>query len=82
MPTIFEVDGIRVMLLIRDHPPPHVHLFSAEGTAKIRLNCPAGPLEEYDNTGLSLKQIRKVKAGLEPQIASVCAQWRKTYAKR
>jgi len=82
MPTVLKVEGIRVMLLTRDHPPPHVHLFSPDGAAKIRLNCPNGPLEEYDNSGLSLKQIRKVKAAIQPQIAAICAEWRKLYAKR
>jgi hypothetical protein len=81
MPTILEIDGIRVMLLPRDHPPPHVHMFSPEGSAKLHLNCPDGPLEEHENTGFTLRKVCKVKAALEPLLAQTCAQWKNIHGK-
>ncbi|MCX8017535.1 MAG: DUF4160 domain-containing protein [Rhodocyclaceae bacterium] len=37
MPTILRRGGLRVILWPNDHSPPHVHVFSATGTAKIAL---------------------------------------------
>lgn len=36
MPS-FSVEGFEIHVRPRDHPPPHVHVFKAEGEAKIRL---------------------------------------------
>ncbi|MGD1900952.1 MAG: DUF4160 domain-containing protein [Geitlerinemataceae cyanobacterium] len=37
MPTILRQDGFAVRLYFNDHEPPHVHVFKAEGQAKIAL---------------------------------------------
>jgi hypothetical protein len=36
MPSI-NVEGFELQIRPRDHPPPHVHVFRAEGEAKITL---------------------------------------------
>jgi hypothetical protein len=37
VPTILRHAGLRVIIWPDDHAPPHVHVFSADGTAKIEL---------------------------------------------
>ena len=37
MPTILRHAGLRVIIWPDDHAPPHVHVFSADGSAKIEL---------------------------------------------
>lgn len=36
-PKIFRSDGFEVVLYTRDHPPPHVHVFNAEGECIVNL---------------------------------------------
>lgn len=37
MPTIGLVDGVRIVVYINDHPPPHVHAVYAEFEAKVSI---------------------------------------------
>jgi hypothetical protein len=42
MPTILRVEGLAVRIYLNDHAPPHVHVASAEGVAKVALGQPPG----------------------------------------
>ncbi len=37
MPTLLRQDGFDIRMYFDDHDPPHVHVFKAEGQAKIAL---------------------------------------------
>ncbi|MGG6266137.1 DUF4160 domain-containing protein [Leptolyngbya sp. AN03gr2] len=37
MPTLLRQDGFEIRMYFDDHDPPHVHVFKAEGQAKIAL---------------------------------------------
>lgn len=37
MPTIHYEGGFYFRIFMRDHPPPHVHAFNADGFVKIEL---------------------------------------------
>jgi hypothetical protein len=37
MPTVLKKDGFRVRIYFDDHLPSHVHVFNADGEAKINL---------------------------------------------
>jgi hypothetical protein len=38
MPTIGEVDGIRIMMFPFDHDPPHVHAFGTDFRVKLAIS--------------------------------------------
>jgi len=37
MPTVLRREGLQFVIYFDDHNPPHVHVFKAEGEAKIDL---------------------------------------------
>jgi len=37
MPTVLREDGYEVVIYPADHEPPHVHVFRAEGEAKLDI---------------------------------------------
>ncbi len=37
MPTIAIVDGVRIVIYLNDHEPPHIHAFFAEYEARISI---------------------------------------------
>ena len=40
MPAIYVVDGFTVKVFMRDHSPPHVHVFYRDGEAIIVIGEP------------------------------------------
>jgi uncharacterized protein DUF4160 len=38
MPTIAQIDGIRIMMFQSDHDPPHFHPFGADFEAKLAID--------------------------------------------
>jgi hypothetical protein len=38
MPAVLRRDGFEFVIYFDDHNPPHVHVFKAEGEAKIELD--------------------------------------------
>jgi uncharacterized protein DUF4160 len=38
MPTIAELDGIRIMIFPFDHDPPHVHAFAPDFRLKLAIS--------------------------------------------
>lgn len=45
MPTVLRIDGYEIAIYLRDHLPPHVHVFSGKCEAVINLKCPNGEPE-------------------------------------
>jgi hypothetical protein len=37
VPTVLRVDGFAVRIFENDHPPAHVHVYSAGGSCKVEL---------------------------------------------
>jgi hypothetical protein len=37
MPPVLRQGGLSFRIYLNDHPPPHVHVVSQEGTAKIAI---------------------------------------------
>jgi Domain of unknown function (DUF4160) len=38
MPTIAQIDGVRIMMFQSDHDPPHFHAFGADFEAKFSID--------------------------------------------
>ncbi|HZQ01130.1 MAG TPA: DUF4160 domain-containing protein [Reyranella sp.] len=40
MPTVHRYGNLRFVVFFNDHDPPHVHVFSGSGEAKVLLGSP------------------------------------------
>ena len=38
MPTVARVDGVKIQLYAKEHPPPHFHAVTAEFRAQIAID--------------------------------------------
>lgn len=73
MPKVVEADGFRVVVWSNDHPPPHVHVFKAEGECLVAIGRPG-------REGVSLMKVRGmpfmgVKAALSLVAKHQWAAW-------
>jgi len=59
MPTILRQDGFAVRLYPNDHDPPHVHVFKAEGQAKISLGDSDSLPLPIEVLSMSNKDVKK-----------------------
>lgn len=79
MPTVFRIDGLRVVIWPNDHRPAHVHVIGAEGEAMFLLHCPGGPPELRESFGFRLSDINRIEEALAGMIGALCAEWRKIH---
>jgi hypothetical protein len=75
MPTLFTVDGVRVVIYPNDHPPSHVHAVTGEAKARFRLNCPSGPVELMDAEGFRRSMLDRVGREIAVHLDDCCGKW-------
>jgi hypothetical protein len=67
------------MIYSRDHPPPHVHVVTAQGNAKILVDGPGGfPRLEW-NFGLSRRDLARALAAVADDRDRILAEWRRIH---
>jgi hypothetical protein len=72
VPTILFIDRFRVVIYVKDHTPPHVHIGSAEHQAIVYLNCPDGKPSLRVNYGFSNRQLHAVYLIVAQNLAFLC----------
>lgn len=75
MPTVFRLDGLRVVIYPNDHRPAHVHVIGAGGEAVFVLHCPEGPPELRESYGFRQPELKQMSLGLGQALLSLCAEW-------
>lgn len=75
MPTVLQLDGLRVVIYLNDHRPAHVHVLGVAGEAVFELNCPNGPVTVREAFGLDWREEGRLRGGLERWIAVLCERW-------
>jgi Domain of unknown function (DUF4160) len=60
MVTIFRESGLRFVIFVDDHAPPHVHAFG-DGIAKIELGTKKDEVRVVDAEGMKTGDVRKAK---------------------
>lgn len=75
MPTLFNIQGLRVVVYPNDHRPAHVHVIGKGCEAVFKLNCPEGPPELRENLGFQRADLNRIAAALERQLAYACTEW-------
>jgi Domain of unknown function (DUF4160) len=60
MVTIFRESGLKFVIFVDDHAPPHVHVFG-DGIAKIELGTKRDEVRVVDTEEMKTGVIRKAK---------------------
>ena len=71
MPTIIKIDGFSVMIMSNDHRPPHVHVFRAEGRARITIGDQKNRPQIMEAISMSNKDIKHCYREPERNIYSL-----------
>lgn len=79
MPTVDQVDGLRVVIYPNDHRPAHVHVMGNGCEVVFYLNCPNGPLLLRENYGFSKVEVRRIQEALAKRIENLCGEWGKIH---
>lgn len=75
MPTVFRIDGLRVVIYPDDHPPAHVHVYGGGREMVFELNCPDGPLTVRRSHGCTRQQANQVRDRLADMARLLCEWW-------
>ncbi len=71
MPTILNIDGFSVRIRTNDHKPTHVHIFKANGEAKINiLNA-----EVVKVWNMSAKDVKKAEIIVSENAEMLVVKW-------
>jgi Domain of unknown function (DUF4160) len=79
MPTVLRLGAYRVVIYPNDHRPAHVHVIGPGLEAVFELICPAGPVTVRENYGFALRELTKVAAVLNENVAHLCEAWREIH---
>jgi hypothetical protein len=79
MPTVLRFGAYRVVIYPNDHRPAHVHVIGRGYEAVFELHCPAGPVSMRENYGFGLRDLTKIAAVLDENVAPLCKAWRRIH---
>ena len=82
MPTILEKDGFRIIIRTRDHNPPHVHVYKAEGQITIIIGSETEPTEIVRVWDMNRSDAKKAVAIVEENRMHLLAKWREIYGEQ
>lgn len=71
MPTLFILFGLRFFFYSNDHEPIHIHVRSADGEAKFKIE----PLELVENKGLKTREINLAESLIDENIEVIKERW-------
>jgi hypothetical protein len=75
VPTVFRIDGLRVVIYFNEHRPAHVHVTGGGNTAVLDLNCPNGPPRVRERYGFTSGELRRIETAIAQQVAALCRRW-------
>ena len=81
MPTVFRLDGLRVVMFPNDHQPAHVHVIGAGKEAVFTLQCPHGPPKLRASYGFGHRDVNRISEGLTQALQVLCEEWGKIHGR-
>lgn len=76
MPTVLRVGPYRFFFYSNEgHEPPHIHISSGDGEAKVWLD----PVEVAWSAGLNERQMKRVLAIIEENREMMLAAWQEYF---
>lgn len=79
MPTVLQVDGFRIRILLppREHPPPHVHVVRGGGEVVILLPTEAEPVTVRTVYRMRMAEVIAAVRLVEAHVEQLQVAWRK-----
>lgn len=74
MPTVLREHGVRFMIFVDDHAPPHVHAFG-DGEAKIEIGRDGSPPVMIYSVEMGIRLQRRVMAAVATNQALLMQKW-------
>ena len=79
MPTLFRLDGLRVVIYPNHHSPAHVHVIGTMAEAVFELNCPDGSMALRESYRFKAKKLRRLMNAMDPQLSLLCDEWERIH---
>jgi hypothetical protein len=79
MPTILRFSGLRVVIYVNDHRPPHVHVIGAGREARIALGHERENPWLMTNEGLSRRQVAAALLKVSENRDLLIHRWREIH---
>lgn len=80
MVTIHRAHGLRFMIFVDDHEPPHVHVFGGEMKIVIRGN--GGQPEAVETIAMKTSDRRRAMEVVREEQDAFLAQWNEIHGAR
>jgi len=75
MPTVHRAGNLRFVVFLNDHDPPHVHVFSRNGEAKLLLGPEGGHPTLAWARGFTRSELRRMMRETLVRRAKLLAAW-------
>lgn len=79
MPTVHRAGNLRFVVFLDDHDPPHVHVFSAGGEAKLLLAGPDGRPALLWARGMDRGKLRRAMTETLAHRSKLLLAWRRLH---
>jgi hypothetical protein len=79
MPTILRFRGLRVVIYLNDHRPPHVHVIRPDAEARIALGDEGERPWLMTNDGLSNREVVAALVEIERNRDLLIQRWREIH---
>lgn len=79
MPTVHRAGNLRFVVFLDDHDPPHVHVFSPGGEAKLLLEGPDGRPALLWARGMDRGKLRQAMTETLAHRGKLLRAWRRLH---
>ena len=79
MPTVHRAGSLRFVVFLDDHGPPHVHVFSAGGEAKLLLEGADGRPALLWARGMDRSKLRQAMTETLARRGKLLLAWRRLH---
>jgi hypothetical protein len=79
MPTILRFRGLRVVIYVNDHHPPHVHVIGPGTEARIALGDVGERPSVMTNEGLSRREVVEALMEIDRNRDLLLQRWREIH---
>lgn len=80
MPTILRIGGYEFLIYLKDHEPPHVHVFAHGCEAIINLSCSGGSPQGRRNFRFKQQEFNEVIRVTSENQDYLCSKWKDLHA--
>jgi hypothetical protein len=78
MIVLLRASGLKIVIYVDDHPPPHVHVIG-DGEARIRLVGANGRPQLMEAAGMKEGDLRKALQAVTQEQAMLLDAWREIH---